>query len=72
MTLLDFGIKQVMLFSMIAWVLRFGLFAYGNPGDGYMTVYLKAGIPGLLLLFGSIFYFFRKQSSVNDLDHNIN
>lgn len=40
--------------------------------NGYMTVYLKAGIPGLLLLFGSIFYFFRKQSSVNDLDHNIN
>jgi NHS family xanthosine MFS transporter len=26
-----FGIKNVMLFSMIAWVLRFGLFAYGNP-----------------------------------------
>jgi NHS family xanthosine MFS transporter len=30
-----FGIKQVMLISMFAWVLRFGLFAYGNPGDGY-------------------------------------
>src|SRR6186713_3053794 len=29
-----FGIKQVMLISMLAWVLRFGLFAYGNPVDG--------------------------------------
>src|SRR5690606_31457251 len=26
-----FGIKQVMLFSILAWVLRFGLFAYGDP-----------------------------------------
>jgi MFS transporter, NHS family, xanthosine permease len=26
-----FGIKAVMLFSMIAWVLRFGFFAYGDP-----------------------------------------
>jgi hypothetical protein len=28
-----FGIKQVLI-SMLG-VLRFGLFAYGNPGDGY-------------------------------------
>lgn len=40
--------------------------------NGYMTVFLKSGIPGLLLLFGSIFYFFKKQSNVNELDHNIN
>ena len=36
-----FGIKQVMLFSMIAWVLRFGLFAYGNPGDGLWMIILS-------------------------------
>lgn len=28
-----FGIKGVMLLSMIAWVLRFGLFGMGNPSD---------------------------------------
>ena len=29
-----FGIKNVMLISMFAWVLRFGLFAYGDPAGG--------------------------------------
>ena len=36
-----FGIKYVMFFSMIAWVLRFGLFAYGNPGDGLWMIILS-------------------------------
>lgn len=40
--------------------------------NGYMTILLKAGIPGVLLLLGSIFYFFRRESNVNALDHNIN
>jgi NHS family xanthosine MFS transporter len=26
-----FGIKTVMLMSMVAWMLRFGLFAFGDP-----------------------------------------
>ena len=29
-----FGIKQVMLISMFAWVFRFGLFGFGDPGSG--------------------------------------
>ena len=29
-----FGIKKVMIMSMVAWVLRFGLFAIGDPGSG--------------------------------------
>src|SRR4030095_7420259 len=29
-----FGIKVVMLIAIFAWVLRFGLFAYGDPGPG--------------------------------------
>lgn len=40
--------------------------------NGYMTVLLKSGIIGLLLLLGSIFYFFRKKVYVNDLDQKIN
>src|SRR5687767_2920488 len=33
-----FGIKKVMLISMFAWVLRFGLFAFGNPADGLWMI----------------------------------
>lgn len=40
--------------------------------NGYMTVFLKTGIPGLLLLFGSIFYFLKKKTHVNEIDKNIN
>jgi NHS family xanthosine MFS transporter len=36
-----FGIKQVMLISMLAWVLRFGLFAYGNPIDGLWMIIIS-------------------------------
>lgn len=40
--------------------------------NGYMTVFLKSGIPGILLLFGSIFFFFKRFKSINDIDSNIN
>ncbi len=40
--------------------------------NGYMTVLLKSGIIGLLVLLGSIFYFFRKKVYVNDVDQKIN
>lgn len=40
--------------------------------NGYMTILLKSGIPGLLILFASIFFFFKKFSSYNEIDSNIN
>src|SRR5690606_31518601 len=36
-----FGIRKVMLFSIIAWVLRFALFGIGNPGDGLWLLVLS-------------------------------
>lgn len=40
--------------------------------NGYMTVLLKSGIIGLISLLLSIFYFFRKFTVKNEIDHNIN
>jgi len=40
--------------------------------NGYMTVFLKSGIPGLCIVFGSIFFFFKKFKSINDIDSKIN
>jgi NHS family xanthosine MFS transporter len=53
-----FGIKQVMLFSMIAWVLRFGLFAYGNPGSGLWMIILSC------IVYGMAFDFFNISGSL--------
>lgn len=53
-----FGIKQVMLFSMIAWVLRFGLFALGNPGDGLWMIILSC------IFYGMAFDFFNISGSL--------
>src|SRR3546814_10159381 len=36
-----FGIKAVMTMSMLAWFLRFGLFAYGDPGDRLWMIVLS-------------------------------
>ena len=49
-----FGIKKVMLFSMIAWVLRFGLFAIGDPGPGLWMIILSCIIYGLAFDFFNI------------------
>lgn len=49
-----FGIKKVMLFSMIAWVLRFGLFAYGNPADGLWMIILSCVVYGMAFDFFNI------------------
>ena len=63
-----FGIKQVMLFSMIAWVLRFGLFAYGNPGQGLWMIILSCIVYGLAFDFfnisGSLFVETQTQPSI--------
>jgi NHS family xanthosine MFS transporter len=53
-----FGIKQVMLFSMLAWVLRFGLFAYGNPAGGLWMIILSC------IVYGMAFDFFNISGSL--------
>ncbi len=55
-----FGIKKVMLFSMIAWVLRFGLFAFGNPeplGGLWMII-------ASCIIYGMAFDFFNISGSL--------
>lgn len=49
-----FGIKQVMLFSMLAWVLRFGLFAFGNPEGGLWMILLSCVVYGMAFDFFNI------------------
>lgn len=49
-----FGIKKVILFSMIAWVLRFGLFAYADPGPGLWMIILSCIAYGLAFDFFNI------------------
>ena len=49
-----FGIKKVMIFSMIAWILRFALFAYGNPADGLWMILLSCVIYGMAFDFFNI------------------
>jgi MFS transporter, NHS family, xanthosine permease len=49
-----FGIKRVMLFSMIAWVLRFGLFAYGDPAEGLWMIILSCVVYGMAFDFFNI------------------
>ena len=53
-----FGIKQVMMFSMIAWVLRFGLFGIGNPGSGVIFLILS------MVVYGMAFDFFNISGSL--------
>ena len=53
-----FGIKQVMLISMFAWVLRFGLFAYGNPTDSLWMIIMSC------IVYGMAFDFFNISGSL--------
>ena len=53
-----FGIKQVMLISMFAWVLRFGLFAFGNPADSLWMIIVSC------IVYGMAFDFFNISGSL--------
>ena len=53
-----FGIKFVMLIAMLCWVLRFGLFGLGNPGDGVWMFILS------MLVYGVAFDFFNISGSL--------
>jgi len=54
-----FGIKKVMVISMFAWVLRFGLFAIGNP-EGIGLAYLVLS----MVIYGVAFDFFNISGSL--------
>lgn len=49
-----FGIKQVMLISMLAWVLRFGLFAFGDPVNGLWMIIMSCVVYGMAFDFFNI------------------
>ncbi|MBF0694692.1 MAG: nucleoside permease [Flavobacterium sp.] len=49
-----FGIKQVMLISMLAWVLRFGLFAFSDPINGLWMIILSCVVYGMAFDFFNI------------------
>ncbi len=53
-----FGIKKVMLMSMLAWVFRFGFFAIGNPGSGFAFLVLS------MIIYGMAFDFFNISGSL--------
>jgi len=47
-----------MLFSMLAWVLRFGTLAYGNPNEGLMLIVFSC------IVYGMAFDFFNISGSL--------
>ena len=53
-----FGIKYVMLISMLCWVLRFALFGWGNPGSGVWMFVLS------MIVYGIAFDFFNISGSL--------
>ncbi|PXZ05195.1 MFS transporter [Gilliamella apicola] len=53
------GIKYVMLISMLAWVARFGLFAYGDPSPfGFVLLLLS------MIVYGCAFDFYNISGSM--------
>lgn len=53
-----YGIKNVMLMAMFAWVLRFGLFGLGNPGSGVWMFVAS------MIVYGVAFDFFNVSGSL--------
>lgn len=53
-----FGIKKVMLLSMIAWVLRFAFFGIGDPGSGFIFLTMS------MIIYGMAFDFFNISGSM--------
>lgn len=53
-----FGIKKVMLMSMVAWVLRFGLFGFANPAELLWMIILSN------IIYGMAFDFFNISGSL--------
>jgi NHS family xanthosine MFS transporter len=49
-----FGIKAVMTMSMLAWFLRFGLFAYGDPAGRLWMIVLSCVVYGMAFDFFNI------------------
>lgn len=53
-----FGIKTVMLISMFAWVLRFALLGWGDPGSGLWMIIMSC------IVYGMAFDFFNISGSL--------
>ncbi len=56
--LMRFGIKVVMMIAIFAWMFRFGLFAYGDPGPGLWMLVLS------MIVYGMAFDFFNISGSM--------
>ena len=65
-----FGIKNVMLIAMFAWVLRFGLFGLGDTGSGVWMLILSCIVYGVAFDFfnisGSLYVNERTSGSVQN------
>lgn len=53
-----YGIKNVMLIAMVAWVFRFGLFGLGDPGSGVWMFILS------MIVYGVAFDFFNVSGAL--------
>lgn len=63
-----FGIKNVMLFALLAWVLRYGFFAYGSADFGVFLIVMSCIVYGMafdfFLISGSMFVEANTDSSI--------